>query len=133
MPLLSCTITHYDHQFFLCTQQFSFTKHPKVMNNLSFSSPSSLSLSDDYDDIYLPLVAMTVTLMGQECEDSNVINRTRTSIYNREREALYTLLVCDYFVDDCLYNNIEFKRHFRNNRRLFMHIANNLEANYKYF
>lgn len=35
------------------------------------------------------------------------------------------------FVDDYIYSNAQFKRHFRINKHLFMRITNDLEANYE--
>ncbi|KAL7610663.1 hypothetical protein Lser_V15G14367 [Lactuca serriola] len=94
------------------------------------NNPSS---SSGDDDIYFQsLMEAVVALMSQECESLNIIKRTRNSI-NMNSEAAHTLLVRDYVDNDCVYNNAQFKRRFRINKRLFMRIMNDLEANYEYF
>lgn len=54
--------------------------------------------------------------------EENLDVNTRT-IISRDRVAAYEFSVCNYFVDDCLYDHMPFKRHFHLSTQLFVHIA----------
>lgn len=70
----------------------------------------------------------------QHIDDEKRTNITHTrAVVDRDRQTAYKLLVRDYFVGNCLYNDEAFKRCFRLNRTLFLCISNILQARYEYF
>ncbi|XP_021986486.1 uncharacterized protein LOC110882899 [Helianthus annuus] len=58
--------------------------------------------------------------------------RTRPAALNRDREGAHERLVGDYFVQNCVYTDEQFRRWYRMSRRLFLRIANDL-VNYDQF
>jgi len=71
-------------------------------------------------------------VQGQLAEPSEPNWLSRTSV-NRDRQGAHDRLVRDYFADNCLYDNVAFKRRFRLSRNLFNRICKDLDDQYPYF
>ncbi|KAJ9552384.1 hypothetical protein OSB04_016429 [Centaurea solstitialis] len=59
--------------------------------------------------------------------------RPRGPNKDRRREEGHDKLVADYFFDNPMYNDEDFKRRFRISRRLFVRIVSDLEREFEYF
>ncbi|KAJ9567906.1 hypothetical protein OSB04_003872 [Centaurea solstitialis] len=66
-----------------------------------------------------------------DAEPSNP--RPRGPNKDRGREEGHDKLVADYFSDNPVYNDEDFKRRFRMSRRLFVRIVSDLEREFEYF
>lgn len=91
-----------------------------------------LSLSSSDNDIFFTTfvqVLDTIFILKESC---SYVRRTRV-VLNRDHVYTYELLVCNYFVDDFLYNHTSFEPRCCLSGQLFLCIVNNLEANYEFF
>ncbi|XP_022004303.1 uncharacterized protein LOC110901839 [Helianthus annuus] len=68
----------------------------------------------------------------EEAETSSQ-RQTRRVALNRDREAGHDNLVAGYFADEHVYTDAMFRRRFRMSRRLFLHIADNLDQSDPFF
>nr|KAJ0186820.1 hypothetical protein LSAT_V11C900495730 [Lactuca sativa] len=68
----------------------------------------------------------------QHIHDKESLNVAQT-VVNHDHQAAHDLLIHDYFVNNCPYNDVSFEHLFRLNKAMFLRISNVLEARYDYF
>ncbi|XP_035830783.1 uncharacterized protein LOC110893545 [Helianthus annuus] len=94
---------------------------------MSSSSSSSDGVLDDM------VIAMAQEAMDYLQEAESSASRTRQPPIERNRLAAHERLVQDYFCETPVYDDDQFKRRFRMNRRLFVKISNDLGGESPFF
>lgn len=82
------------------------------MDDLHYHDEDGSSSSDD--EAFFPILVTGIARYCRRKREASV-KKTRKTI-NRDRAAAHELLVRDYFAEDCLYDDKQFKRRFRLNK-----------------
>jgi len=106
------------------------------MNHSNFNFYDSF----DFDDDTLVFAFQVAIVVVAEEESNNQGRRTRYrgsilghNIVNRNRKEGELRLYNDYFAENPKFTETQFRRRFRMSRRLFLRIANAVEAHNSYF
>ncbi|XP_021986251.1 uncharacterized protein LOC110882570 [Helianthus annuus] len=96
------------------------------------SSDSSSSSSDGVlDNMVIAITQEAINYLQEEAQSSTL--RTRQPALERNRLGAHERLVQDYFCENPLYDDGQFKRRFRMSRRLFVKISNDLAGEFPFF
>ncbi|XP_022013817.1 uncharacterized protein LOC110913285 [Helianthus annuus] len=96
------------------------------------SSDSSSSSSDSVlDDMVIAITQEAINYLREEAQFST--SRTRQPALERDRLGAHECLVQDYFCENPLYDDGQFKRRFRMSRRIFIKISNDLAGEFPFF
>ena len=94
----------------------------------------------DFDDDTLVFAFQVATVVVAEEESNNQRRRTGYrgsilghNIVNRNRKECELMLYNDYFAENPKFAKTQFQRRFRMSRRLFLRIANAVQAHNPYF
>ncbi|KAF5764161.1 hypothetical protein HanRHA438_Chr15g0701151 [Helianthus annuus] len=95
------------------------------------SSDLSSSSSDGVlDDMIIAVTQETLNYLREEAQSST--SHTRQSPLERDRLGAHECLMQDYFCENLLYNDEQFRRMFRMSRRLFLKISNDLAGEFPF-
>ncbi|XP_022024270.1 uncharacterized protein LOC110924583 [Helianthus annuus] len=96
------------------------------------SSDSSSSPSDSVlDDMLIAVTQEAINYLREEAQSST--SRTRQAPLERDRLGAHEHLMHDYFCENPLYDDAQFRRWFRMSRHLFLRICNDLAAEFSFF
>ncbi|XP_021979795.1 uncharacterized protein LOC110875909 [Helianthus annuus] len=95
-------------------------------------SDSSSSSSDGVlNDMVIAITQEAINYLREEAKSST--SRTRQPALERDRLGAHERLVQDYFCENPLYDDIQFKRRFRMSCRLFIKISKDLAGEFPFF
>ncbi|XP_021980177.1 uncharacterized protein LOC110876310 [Helianthus annuus] len=94
-------------------------------------SSSSSSSDGVLDDMVIAITQEAINYLREEAESST--SRIRQPPLERDWLGAHELLVHDYFCENPLYDDGQFKRRFRMSRRLFVKISNVLAGEFPFF
>ncbi|XP_021995304.1 uncharacterized protein LOC110892452 [Helianthus annuus] len=97
---------------------------------MSFDSSSSSS-DGVLDDIIIAITQQTINYLREEAQSST--SRTRQPAIERDRLGAHERLMQDFFYENPLYDDVQFKGRFRMSRRLFIKISNDLAGEFSFF
>ncbi|KAI3496374.1 hypothetical protein L2E82_13887 [Cichorium intybus] len=86
---------------------------------------------DSGDDLVFTAMMEVATIYVNRAETPE--KRRRLAAKNRNREEGHEKFIRDYFSEDCVYDDKDFKSRFRLTRSMFLRIVHDLEANYEIF
>ncbi|KAJ0532047.1 hypothetical protein HanIR_Chr09g0392401 [Helianthus annuus] len=95
------------------------------------SSDSSSSSSDGVlDDMINAITQETINYLREETQSST--SCTRQPALERDRLGAHEHLMQDYFCENPLYDDVQFRRRFCMSRRLFLKISNDLAGDFPF-
>ncbi|XP_021974494.1 uncharacterized protein LOC110869558 [Helianthus annuus] len=96
------------------------------------SADSSSSSSDGVlDDMLIAVTQETINHLREEAQSTT--SRTRQPHLEQDRLGAHERLMHDYFCENPLYDDEQFRRTFRMSRCLFLRISNDLAAEFSFF
>ncbi|XP_021986680.1 uncharacterized protein LOC110883159 [Helianthus annuus] len=96
------------------------------------SSDSSSSTSDGVlDDMIIAITQETINYLREEAQSST--SRNRQPALERDRLGAHERLMQDYFCENPLYDDVQFRRRFCMSRHFFLKISNDLEGEFPFF